>query len=91
MGLNFYELISVLFEEAKTMPLYAKLLGQGIDMRKQRQETSDFQKELFSIWGSYSARVIRTPTLLDKLFELYTNNNIYVTDADVDDEREDEE
>jgi hypothetical protein len=29
--------------------------------------------------------------LLDKLFELYTNNNIYVTDADVDDEREDEE
>ncbi len=48
-------------------------------------------KELFSIWGSYSARVIRTPTLLDKLFELYTINNIYVTDADVDDEREDEE
>ncbi|EFX76681.1 hypothetical protein DAPPUDRAFT_322147 [Daphnia pulex] len=68
MGLNFYELISVLFEEAKTIPLYAKLLGQGIDMR-----------------------VIRTPTLLDKLFELYTNNNIYVTDADFDDEREDEE
>ncbi|XP_046453634.1 uncharacterized protein LOC124201186 [Daphnia pulex] len=91
MGLNFYELISVLFEEAKTIPLYAKLLGQGIDMREQRQETSDFHKELFSIWGSYSARVIRTPTLLDKLFELYTNNNIYITDADVDDERDDEE
>jgi hypothetical protein len=43
---NFYELISVLFEEAKTIPLYAKLLGQGIDMREQRQETSDFHKAL---------------------------------------------
>ncbi len=29
--------------------------------------------------------------LLCKLFELYTNNNIYVIDADVDDEKEDEE
>ena len=91
MGLNFYELISVLYEGAKTLPIYAKLLGQGIDMREQRQETSDFHKELFSIWGSYSTRVIRTPMLLDKLFELYTNNNIYVTDADVDDEKEDED
>ena len=91
MGLNFYELLFVLYEEAKTLPLYAKLLGQGIDMREQRQETSDFHKELFSIWGSYSTRVIRTPMLLDKLFELYTNNNIYVTDADVDDEKEDED
>ena len=91
MGLNFYELISVLYEEAKTLPLYAKLLGQGIDMREQRQETSDFLNELFSIWGSYSTRVIRTPMLLDILFELYTNINIYVTDADVDDEKEDEE
>ena len=91
MGLIFYELISVLYEGAKTLPIYAKLLGQGIDMREQRQETSDFHKELFSIWGSYSTRVIRTPMLLDKLFELYTNNNIYVTDADVDDEKEDED
>jgi hypothetical protein len=46
MGLNFYELISVLFEETKTIPLNAKLLGQGIDMREQRQETSDFHKAL---------------------------------------------
>jgi hypothetical protein len=45
MGLNFYELISVLFEEAKAIPLYAKLLEQEIDMREQRQETSDFHKE----------------------------------------------
>jgi hypothetical protein len=47
---------SVLFKKAKKIPLYAKLLGQGIDMREQRQETSDFHKELFSILGSYSAR-----------------------------------
>ena len=66
MGLNFYELVSILFEVAKKIPLYAKLLGQGIDMREQRQETSDFHKELFSIWRSYSARVFRTPTLLNK-------------------------
>lgn len=60
MGLNFYDLVSILFEEAKTIPLYAKLLGlgQGIDIREKRQETSDFHKELFSIWGSYSTRVL---------------------------------
>jgi hypothetical protein len=49
-------------------------------MREQRQETSDFHKELFSILGSYSARWLGLLRFY-KLFELYTKRH----------EREDEE
>ena len=59
-------------------------------MREQRQETSDFYKELFSIWGLFPQGWLGL-LWLDKLFELYTKNNIYVIDADVDDEKEDKE
>ena len=47
--LNFYELITMLYDSAKTISLQAKLLCQGIDMRQQRIETSELHSKLFSI------------------------------------------
>ena len=51
-------------------------------MREQRQETGDFYKELFSILGSFSARVFRTPTLLNRFFELVYTDNILTSQSE---------
>ena len=72
----------ILFEKSQTNPLYAKLVGQGVQMREQRQDTGDFYKELFSILGSFSARVFRTPTLLNRFFELVYTDNILTSQSE---------
>ena len=63
-GLNFYELINVLFDEAKTIPLQVKLMCQDIDMRYVRMETNELHFKLFNIWDSYIAKEFRTDVLL---------------------------
>ena len=88
--LNFYELVSRLFDEAKTIPLQVKLMCQDIIMQYVRMETNELHFKLFNIWDSYIAKEFRTDVLLEKCFKLYTSHNLYVTDDDVDGEKEEE-
>ena len=83
IGLNFYELVSVLFTEAKTIPLYIHLIRQQIEIRNQKRASCQLNKKLFELWESYIAGNLRTYDVLEQCFLLYNEKNTYVIERDV--------
>jgi hypothetical protein len=64
IGLNVYELIQLLFDEANLLPLNVELLCQDKLRNYQRRQHEDSQNRIFDLWRSYENRNINTKELL---------------------------
>jgi hypothetical protein len=88
VGINLYELIPLLLNEAKLIPLQCILLRQETLTRRLTKISQCFQAKLFTIWGKFG-KCFNTFALLVKCSDLYLTENQLSFDYDVDDSRGD--
>lgn len=90
VGMNFYDLIPLLWNEADLIPMECELLCREMGSRRTRVEYSELQDLLFNYWDSYNAGVDSSAELLESCAELYLEYNKVKYDKDLDDDREEE-
>lgn len=90
VGMNFYDLIPLLWGEADLIPMEMELLCREMGSRRTRLEYSELQDLLFNYWDSYNAGVDSSAELLQSCAKLYLEFNKVKYDKDLDDDREEE-
>lgn len=70
-NLPFYVLITLLFQEAKDVPVQAKLVKEKKLQRHQSKQSRQIQGRLWNLWERYRLNQLCTSALLDACASMY--------------------
>ena len=89
-GMNFYELVSLLFDEAQDIPMERERVVQQMSSRRQRSEYAEMQEMLQAAWGSFNDGDETPQDLLAGVADLFMEKTTLRFERDLDDDREEE-